>query len=119
MLSLADAVMYRVMQVGSSGEVIELPQIVTGNFNPGVSQSSLITNPLNCNLNSSFLYPFTFFIYSFPFLLTAGQFYIVGASPDMLSGGAQRSIAPRGSIQMSRDTINSRSGSQGEPVSVH
>jgi len=40
--------MYRVMQVGSSGEVIELPQIVTGNFNTGTTQQAII-NPLNCN----------------------------------------------------------------------
>lgn len=39
-------VMYRVMQVGSSGEVIELPQIVTGNFNTGSTQQAII-NPLN------------------------------------------------------------------------
>ena len=42
--------MYRVMQVGSSGEVIELPQIVTGNFNTGTTQpTALISNPLNSN----------------------------------------------------------------------
>lgn len=41
-----DAVMYRVMQVGSSGEMIELPQIVTGNFTSGTTQPALI-NPLN------------------------------------------------------------------------
>ncbi len=56
-----DAVMYRVMQVGSSGEMIELPQIVTGNFTSGTTQPALI-NPLNskCILysimdNNSFL----------------------------------------------------------------
>lgn len=38
--------MYRVMQVGSSGEMIELPQIVTGNFTTGTAQPALI-NPLN------------------------------------------------------------------------
>jgi len=86
-----NAVMYRVMQVGSSGEVIELPQIVTGNFNSGAAQPALISNSLN-----------------------SGQFYIVGAPPDML-GGAQRNIAPRGNIQMSRDTLSTRSGGQGEP----
>ena len=40
--------MYRVMQVGSSGEVIELPQIVTRNFNTSNNQPSVISsNPLN------------------------------------------------------------------------
>lgn len=42
--------MYRVMQVGSSGEMIELPQIVTGNFTAGTAQPALI-NPLNCKKN--------------------------------------------------------------------
>ena len=49
-------------------------------------------------------------------LFIAGQFYIVGTPPDML-GGPQRNIAPRGNMQMSRDTLSSRSGVPGEPVS--
>ena len=54
--------MYRVMQVGSSGEMIELPQIVTGNFASGTAQPALI-NPLNCKKK---LIPYCLmFIYAF------------------------------------------------------
>ncbi|XP_046631715.1 upstream stimulatory factor 2-like isoform X2 [Daphnia pulicaria] len=87
-----NAVMYRVMQVGSSGEMIELPQIVTGNFTSGTTQPALI-NPLNTGHST--------------------QFYIVGAAPDMLNTGTQRTIAPRGSvpertIPVSRESSGSR-----------
>lgn len=94
------AVMYRVMQVGSSGEVIELPQIVTGNFNTGTTQQAII-NPLN-----------------------SGQFYIVGAPAEMLqSGGTHQrniNIAPsRGNnaAQINREStvISPRNGAQSEP----
>lgn len=87
------AVMYRVMQVGSSGEMIELPQIVTGNFTSGTAQPALI-NPLN-----------------------SGQFYIVGAPPDMITAGTQRTIAPRGNVQVNRESLASRTtgAGQGEP----
>lgn len=47
--------MYRVMQVGSSGEMIELPQIVTGSFTSGTAQPALI-NPLNCKRRISTLH---------------------------------------------------------------
>ncbi|XP_057378789.1 upstream stimulatory factor 2-like isoform X1 [Daphnia carinata] len=77
-----NAVMYRVMQVGSSGEMIELPQIVTGNFTSGTAQPALI-NPLN-----------------------TGQFYIVGAPPDMLTGGTPRTIAPRGNVPPANVPVN-------------
>lgn len=79
-----NAVMYRVMQVGSSGEMIELPQIVTGNFTSSSAQPALL-NPIN-----------------------TGQFYIVGAS-DVI-GASQRTIAPRGNVQ-TRDPITTRGAS--------
>nr|CAH0108122.1 unnamed protein product [Daphnia galeata] len=89
-----NAVMYRVMQVGSSGEMIELPQIVTGNFTSGTTQPALI-NPLN-----------------------TGQFYIVGAAPDMLTTGTQRTIAPRGSVP-ERNNPNSRESAASRASAVH
>ncbi len=52
----------------------------------------------------------------------AGQFYIVGAAPDMLNTGTQRTIAPRGSvpertIPVSRESSVSRASAvHGEPV---
>jgi len=93
--AVPNEIMYRVMQVGSSGEVIELPQIVTGNFNGGSSQpATLISNPLN-----------------------TGQFYIVGSATEMMGGGSQRTIAPRGgNLPASRDPLATRaSGGQVEP----
>ena len=104
------------MQVGSSGEMIELPQIVTGNFTSGTAQPALI-NPLNSK-NEVFQY----WLIAYPqfvLFLKAGQFYIVGATPDMLSGGTQRTIAPRGNVQVNRETVPSRTSAagHGEPVS--
>ena len=60
------------------------------------------------------------FLNVFIFLCIAGQFYIVGASQDILNAGSQRSIAPRGSIHASRDpaTSNRGGGGQGEPVII-
>ena len=48
----------------------------------------------------------------------SGQFYIVGAPSDMLSAGAQRSIAPRANVQVNRESHASRAtgNGNGEPV---
>ena len=53
-----------------------------------------------------------------------GQFYIVGAATDMLTGGTQRTIAPRGNVPernmpISRESAASSAHGHGEPVSCH
>ena len=56
----------------------------------------------------------------FPIVTIAGQFYIVGTPSDMLTAGTQRTIAPRGNVQVNRESLASRTAvaGQGEPVSL-